>query len=151
MSWKKYKLTGLDANIFSYHFHKHPIFGPISKEIFDALSLNKLRAVTSIITLTEVFSVMAPLIKLKLLEKQFSETPNLVVIEVNNEVALAAAKLRREYGFRTPDAIQLATAVHAEARAFITNNSGLKTFKKIKIILLSETKEFEKIAGKKKS
>jgi len=138
MSWKKYRLIGLDSNIFSYQFHKHPIFGPIAKEIFDALSLNELHAVTSIITLIEVLSVKAPLIKLKQLEKQFSETPNLTVFDVNHEIALEAAKIRRKYGFRLPDSIQLATVIHAKAKVFITNDSRLKSLKKLKIVLLSE-------------
>ncbi len=138
MSWEKYKLIGLDSNIFSYQFHKQPIFGPIAKEIFDAISLNELHAITSIITLTEILSVKAPLIKLKQLEKQFSETPNLSVIEVTYEIAQEAAKIRRKYGFRLPDAIQIATAKLSKAKAFITNDNRLKTYKGLKVILLSE-------------
>lgn len=138
MNWEKYRFIGLDSNIFSYQFHKHPIFGPFAKEIFDTLSVNKSRAVTSIITLTEILSVKVLLNKLKELEDQFSETPNLSILDVNHEIAAKAAKIRREYGFRLPDAIQLATAIQAKAKAFITNDDRLKGFKELKVILLKE-------------
>lgn len=143
MSWKKYKSIGLDSNIFSYHFHKHPIFGPLAKEIFDALSINKLRAVTSIITLTEILSVKVVGSRVKQLEIQFSETPNLTTLDVNHEIASEAAKIRREYGLRLPDAIQLATAVVTNQQAFISNDDKLKRVKEIKVIILDDlqTKE----------
>lgn len=140
MNLKKFKLIGLDSNIFSYHFHRHSVFGPVSKEIFDVLSLNELRAITSIITLTEILSVKASLAKLKNLQKLFLEIPNLTTFEVSQDIALEAAKIRRKYGFRTPDAIQLATAKLSRAKAYITNDKRLKSYIGLKIILLSEIK-----------
>lgn len=138
MSWKKYSLIGLDSNIFSYQFHKHPVFGPPAKEIFDALSLNKSQAITSIITLTEILSVKILHNKLKDLEIQFFDTPNLLILDVNHKIALEAAKIRRDYGFRLPDAIQLATAIQAKAKVFITNDERLRKLKELKVILLKE-------------
>lgn len=140
MSWQKYKLIGLDSNIFSYHFHKHPIFGPIAKEIFDALSINKSHAITSIITLTEILSVKVLRNRVKQLEIQFSEIPNLIILDVNHDIASEAAKIRREYNFRLPDALQLATAMVANAKAFVSNDQRLTKFKKLKMIVLSELK-----------
>ncbi len=135
--WKGLSFVGLDSNIFSYHFHQHPLFGPTAKELFSLLSLGQLRAVTSIITLIEILSVKAPLSKIKGLEKLFSETPNLTTVEVNSKIAVKAATIRRSYGFRTPDAIQIATAVHLKANSFITNDEKLTKFKQIKVILIS--------------
>lgn len=141
MNGMKSKFVGLDSNIFSYQFHQNPQFGPATKKIFDALSSNQLRAVTSIITLLEILSVNAPPNKIKGLEKLFLEMPNLMTFPVNHEIAVMATTIRREYKFRTPDAIQLATAKHARAKAFITNDDDLKKFKELKIILLSELKD----------
>lgn len=135
-NFEKYKFVGLDTNIFSYHFHQDPLFGPLTKEIFDLLSLNRLRAVTSIITLIEILSVKASSAKIKGLKKLFSEIPNLAVVEVNEEIAYKTAQIRRKYGFRTPDAIQLATAVQAKAKVFITNDERLKKIKELKVKLI---------------
>lgn len=134
----KNKFVGLDSNIFSYQFHQHPKFGPAAKKIFDSLSSNQMHAVTSIITLLEILSVNASESRIRELEKLFLETPNLEVLAVSHELSVVAAKIRRQYKFRTPDAIQLATAKLAKTQVFITNDERLQKFKKIKVILLKE-------------
>ncbi|WP_366556963.1 PIN domain-containing protein [Desulfosporosinus sp. BICA1-9] len=42
--------------------------------------------------------------------------------EIDQNIALQAAKLRASYGFKTPDALFLATAIEEKAEAFITND-----------------------------
>jgi predicted nucleic acid-binding protein len=64
--------------------------------------------------------------------------PNLTDLEDNMAISLEAARIRREYGLRLPDATQLATAIYAKAKAFITNDHRLKQFKEIKIITLEQ-------------
>lgn len=140
MSLKRFKKVGLDSNIFSYQFHQDPKFGPLTKSIFDDLSADKLQAITSIITLIEILSVKTSLAKIKQLKELFLRTPNLTILDVGQDIAQEAAKIRRKYGFRTPDAIQLATAKLSRAKAYITNDQRLKSFKALKIILLSELK-----------
>lgn len=129
----------LDTSIFIYYFEKHPQFGPLSKPIFEKLFTNKLRASTNIITLTELLS--APYLEEKSIQEIsgiFCSLPNLTVYEVNREIAIEAANLRRKYHFKLGDSIQLATAIVSKAKSFITNDEGLKRFSELKIILLSE-------------
>ena len=66
----------------------------------------------------------------------FLETPNLKIKNLDSEIAIEAARIRRKYGFQTPDAIELATAVVAKADAFITNDKRLMKFNEIKVKLL---------------
>jgi len=136
MNLKKFNLIGLDTNIFSYQFHQDPQFGLLTKKIFDELSKDNLQAVTSVVTLIEILSVS----KVKQLKELFLRTPNLSILDVNHEIALEAAAIRRKYGFRTPDAIQLATAKLNRAKAFVTNDERLKNYLGLKIILLSAIK-----------
>lgn len=138
MNLKKFKLIGLDTNIFSYHFHNHPQFVKFTNIIFNYLNQDQLKGITSVITLTELLSVNVNLAKIKILQQAFQTTPNLTVLDVAQEIALEAAKIRRKYGFRTPDAIQLATAKLSRAKAYITNDQRLKSYPGLKIILLSE-------------
>lgn len=129
----------LDTSIFIYYFEKHPEFGPLSKPIFEKLFKNKIEASTNIITLTEVLS--APYLEDKDAQKIstiFYSLPNLTVYEVNREIALKAATLRRKYHLKLGDAIQLATAIISKAKEFITNDIGLKKFNEVKVILLKE-------------
>lgn len=49
-----------------------------------------------------------------------------------------AAHIRATYRFKTPDAIHLATAIEANADAFITNDSKLHRFTEIEVIILND-------------
>lgn len=137
---KKYKLVGLDTNIFIYYFERHKRFGPLCKIIFDLLSGNKLTVVTNLISLTELLSVPSLPDKIEGLKDLYLSTPNLKNLELDQSVALEAARIRRKYNFRLPDSIQLATALHSKTQAFITNDRRLKRFKELPILLLSEIK-----------
>ena len=49
-----------------------------------------------------------------------------------------AAKLRVKYTIRTPDAIQMAVGILYGADTFLTNDSGLKKVKDIKVVTLED-------------
>ncbi len=148
----KFKLVGLDSNIFIYLFDENPEFIKNCHLIFNLLDQGKLEAVTSIISVIEALSYPSTPSVLKAIQEGFKNISNLTVVEVGHGIGIEAAKIRREYGFRTPDAIQLATAKLSKANAYITTDHRLKNYKKLKVIILSELKpeEFEKIVGKKK-
>ena len=48
--------------------------------------------------------------------------PNLKVLDITPEIAAEAARLRAQYGLRTPDAIHAATALAAGADLLVTND-----------------------------
>jgi predicted nucleic acid-binding protein len=133
------KIIALDTNIFIYYFQQHPQFGISAKKNFELLIKNKARAVTSIITLIELLSLKIPETEVNKFKSLYLETPNLATIEINQTIGIEAAKIRRIYGYRLPDAIQLATALYAKADKFITNDQKIKNFPKIKIDLLSSS------------
>ena len=140
-------MVGLDSNIFSYQFHQHPVFGQLVKGIFDSNSLGQLKIVTSILTITEILSVKAPPEKILGLQRLLATMPNILILDVSEEIAIIAASIRRSYGFRTPDAIQLATCVVAKANAFITNDKKLTLFKEVDVVPLQEFSARWKIAA----
>jgi predicted nucleic acid-binding protein len=57
------------------------------------------------------------------------------------KIARKSAELRAKYGFRTPDAIQLATAFTEKAEVFITNDENLKRVDGIEVIVLQDLVE----------
>lgn len=128
---KQNKLLCLDTNIFIYYFQAENEFGLKTKKLFELLVKNKAHAVTSIITQIELLSLDMSPEESKRLYSLFLETPHLKVENLVPDIANEAAKIRREYDFRTPDAIQLATAVYSKADAFITNDRKLLSFKGI--------------------
>lgn len=131
------KQIALDSNIFIYNLEGNPQFSSGSNLIFEKLVANKLKAVTSIISLTEILSYPKTLEVAEQITDDFFSTPNLTIFEVNKEIAVKAADLRRKYTIRLPDAIQIATAIYAKAQAFITNDKRLKKCKELDILLLS--------------
>ena len=138
MSGMKNKLIGLDTNIFIYQFQSHPQFGKKTQSIFFQLAANKVKAITSIITVTEVLAFKKSEDIVSELKNLLLEVPNLEMKEVSREIALEAARIRRKYGFRLPDALQLATALTEKADIFITNDIKLHGFKEIKIVSLQK-------------
>ncbi len=134
----KYESIGLDTNIFVYYFQKNLQFGPVVKELFRSFLQYKTEVATSSITLTELLSAQIPTVILDILQEEFFLIPFLKILPVDNSIAIEAARIRREYIFKLPDSIQLATALNAKANAFITNDDRLKKFKELKVILLRE-------------
>ncbi len=53
-------------------------------------------------------------------------------------VADRAASLRARYRLRTPDAIQLATALQARADVFLTNDRDLQRVEEVPVLLIEE-------------
>lgn len=94
--------------------------------------------VTSILTFTELLSYKANQAAIERLKSDFLSTPNMTIVQVDMKIAEDAARIRRKYGFRLPDAIQLATALDSQTQTFLTNDKRLKVFKELPVTLLTE-------------
>jgi len=137
----KGKIIGLDTMVFIYHFEENQIYSPLTFSIFENLEKGDFNGVTSILTLLEILvkpkresnSILAERYKIL-----FETFPNLQVKELNENIADIASDLRANYNINTPDAIQLATSLEAQADIFITNDASLKKITEIKVLLLSE-------------
>ena len=64
------------------------------------------------------------------------DNPSLELYAIDDEIAEEAARIRAEYRFKTPDAIQLAVAKLKRAEVFITNDEKLQRFKEINVVVL---------------
>ena len=127
---RKISSVTLDSMIFLYLFEEDKRFIKKIKPLFENIENGRLKALTSIISPLEVLS--APKLE-KVPEKRtafrrfFQKTPNLVVQALSWEVMEKAAEMRRRhFSLRTPDSIQLATAVVTKSQLFITNDEKLK-------------------------
>jgi len=138
------QIIGIDTMVFIYHLEDHPDFSTITERLFDAVEKGKFHAITSLITLLEI--LVKP--KKEGLTKVVSDYrdllltfQNLKFIPVDLRVTDLASTLRAKYSIRTPDAIQIATAIAEGAAAFITNDDQLKKVNEIEIVLLEEWKK----------
>ena len=135
------KIIGLDTMVFIYHFEENQIYSPLTFSIFESLEKGNFNGITSTLTLLEILVKPKKENNLLLVEryKILLETfPNLQVKTLNENVADIASSLRANYNINTPDAIQVATSLEAQADVFITNDASLKKIPEIKVLLLSE-------------
>jgi predicted nucleic acid-binding protein len=63
---------------------------------------------------------------------------NLASMPVSSEIARLAAQIRAVYNFRTPDAIQVATAMGERASFFLTNDRRLSALPNLEVLVLDE-------------
>lgn len=137
----KISLIGLDTMIFIYHFEKNKKYFPLTTSILNSIESGKVKALTSIVSLIEILTGALKL-KDKSLAEQYRLTltsfPNLQLLDLDQKIGSKAAELRANYDLKTPDAIQVATAMVSKADSFITNDDGLKIVKEIEIVLLKE-------------
>lgn len=137
----KGKIIGLDTMVFIYHFEENKIYSPLTFSIFESLEKGNFNAITSILTLLEILVKPKRESNLILTERYkilFETFPNLQVKALDENIADVASSLKANYNINTPDAIQVATSLEAQADVFITNDTSLKKITEIKVLLLSE-------------
>jgi predicted nucleic acid-binding protein len=66
----------------------------------------------------------------------FFERDTLLVADVTRAVLDQAAALRARFGFKTPDAIHLATAVIHGASAFLTADRAFERFQELRVVVV---------------
>jgi predicted nucleic acid-binding protein len=134
-------VVGVDTAPLIYLIEENPIYLPFVRPFFEAVHRGEFRVTTSVLTLTEVLvhpmrhgdQELADQYRQILL--QASEVTTVPVSEM---IAEEAAQLRARHGLRTPDAIQLATAIHSGASSFLTNDSRLPGFASLKVLVLNQ-------------
>lgn len=129
----------LDTSLFIYLVERHPTFFPKVEPVFRELDAGTVKGIASVLTLLEV--LVRPIeVGAIALANEFrdvvSAAPNLDLVVVDTNISELAAKIRAAHRFRTPDAIHLATAVHANADAFVTNDTRLASFTDLRVVTL---------------
>jgi len=106
--------VGLDTAPLIYYIEERPAFLAKVKPFFEAAERNEFRIVTSFVTLIEV--LVRPLRTGRAeMAREYRDillhSRALTAIPLDEAIAEKAAELRAAHNLRTPDAIQVATAV----------------------------------------
>lgn len=137
----KNKLIALDSMVFIYLIEQTDPYFPICKKILHFGESGQTKIISSIISVLESLSppkyIFHPEVQREI-TNFFENTTGLSIFPVDKQVCLEASRLRRENpGLKTPDSIQLATAIVHQANIFISNDGRLaKLDLPIKIIPL---------------
>ncbi|MCZ7673781.1 MAG: PIN domain-containing protein [Chloroflexi bacterium] len=133
--------VGLDTTPLIYFIEKNPTYHPLVRPFFVALAEGQFTVVTSTITLVE--TLVHPIrTNHHEIAQRYREillnTTGLTMYDISPDIAQKAAQIRANHNIRTPDAIQLATAVQGGATFFLTNDLALRKFPDIKVIVVDD-------------
>jgi predicted nucleic acid-binding protein len=134
-------LYGVDSMLFVYHFEGNEEFGPAAGRLLEAAEQGRCRLVASVLARMEVMVVPKRHGRedlCRLYRDFFESFPNLSVEPIGQKVAEIAADLRAVLQIRTPDALHLATAIHAGAEAFVSGDRRLRGIEGIRVVGLEE-------------
>ena len=132
--------VALDTVAFIYFLEEHPRFLPVVEPLFSAIARGRLRAVTSTLTLLETLVVPLRAGDLALAaryEAILSRSRHLKLVDLGREVLRGAAALRAATRIKTPDALQISTALLGRCTAFVTNDRRLPAIDGLRVLQLS--------------
>ena len=137
----KSKNVFLDTAPLIYYMEENRTYSPILNKLFLANSKGEFLFQTSVITLLEVLVLPLREHEHKLVEQYqniLCNSTSIIIVDLTIEIAIKAASLRAKYGLKTPDSIQVATALNVSAQYFLTNDIRLKVVNEIEILVLDE-------------
>jgi predicted nucleic acid-binding protein len=135
------RIVGLDTAPLIYFIEENSTYLAVTDAFFEAMFRGEFRVVTSVLSLSEV--LVYPLRQNNtILAQEYRDilfnSAGLTTIEVTPNIAEIAAQLRANYTLRTPDAIQMATAINAGASFFLINDARLPSLSGLSVLVLDE-------------
>ena len=131
----------LDTAPFIYFFEQHPDYFPAIEMLFDRLYETDAQAITSIITYIELTTQPARRGKAQLVRKYrdyLTNSENISLFPLDLSIADQAVELRAQHHFKTPDAIQLGTAIACGADYIITNDKEWQRVEEIQVVMVGD-------------
>ncbi|MGC1393611.1 MAG: PIN domain-containing protein [Coleofasciculaceae cyanobacterium] len=135
------QVVGLDSAPLIYFIEQNSTYLEMMRLFFRALNQGEFKVVTSVVTLSEV--LVYPLRQGNtILAQQYRDilfdAEGFITIQVSADIAEIAAQLRAIHNLRTPDAIQMATAIFEGASFFVTNDARLPSLPELEVLVLEE-------------
>lgn len=133
------QVVGLDTAPLIYFMEQNPNYIEMMRLFFSSFARGDFRMVTSTVTLVEV--LVHPLRQRNsILAQEYREIlmnqESLTVVELTSDIAETAAQLRATYNLRSPDSIQMATAIREGASFFLTNDARLPSLPGLTVLVL---------------
>ncbi|MGD0757776.1 MAG: PIN domain-containing protein [Candidatus Sulfotelmatobacter sp.] len=122
---RRHRRIAIDTSIFIYQLEANHRYLALSDSVFAWVERAGHEAVTSTITMTQLLVPSYRDDDERRIDEFYgllSTYPNLRWVAPDLETADIAARIRATYKLRTPDALQAATAIQANATGFITND-----------------------------
>ncbi len=137
----KNKVLFIDTAPLIYFIEGHSEYQSKLEKLFESNDAGEFQFITSTITLLEVLVKPLREGQYKIAEQYqqiLNSASGIDIFDITTAISIKAATLRATHNLRTPDALQIATAIERQADYFFTNDAQLKTIKEIKVVTLAE-------------
>ncbi len=130
-----------DTAPFIYLIEGHGVFSAPVRKLVEECVRVRAQMLTSLITYIEVLTHPERLGRNDLAARYrmfLTNSENLSIYPLTVGVADECVRMRAKYGFKTPDAIQLAVARACGASVVVTNDADWKRCRNLNVVLVSE-------------
>lgn len=132
--------VGVDTAIFIYFIEEHPRFIPLIEPLFLQVDKGRLELITSALTLLEVLVVPYRSGDHALAgryESILTRSRGVRMVDISRDYLRAAAQLRASTRVKTPDSLQLVSALAKGCTVFLTNDRELPAVPGIRVLQLA--------------
>ncbi|MEO6350468.1 MAG: type II toxin-antitoxin system VapC family toxin [Candidatus Limnocylindrales bacterium] len=133
--------VGIDSNVFIYLLDGSAPWADRAAELLDAIADGQGEGVLATLAIGEICSGPAAATEPALVERYADELrslENVRLVPLTADLAVDAAVLRGNGSLSLADAIHLASARHAGATAFITNDRRIRSTARLEVVYLDE-------------
>ena len=137
-------VVGLDTTPLIYFIEENPAYSKVVDPFFEAVANGEITVITSVVALLEALVHPIRNADSKLAQKYrdiLLDSEGLTTVILDQDIAEEAARLRAFHNIRTPDSIQMATAIIGKASFFLTNDIRLPSLPNLKTLLLDDLKQ----------
>lgn len=132
---------GFDTAPLIYLVERHPTYVSLVREVFRRVDRGEIAGFSSVVTLTEVLTVPKR-VGDAAVGREYRDLllhgSNFTLVPIGAAAADCAADLRARHKLRTPDALQVATALGAGCEAFLTNDAALSRVTELTVLVLDD-------------
>lgn len=132
--------VGVDTAIFIYFIEEHPRFLPLIEPLFLQVDEGRIELITSALTLLEVLVVpyrSGNHVLASRYESILTRSRGVRMTDISRGYLRAAAQLRAATRVKTPDSLQLVSALASGCTVFLTNDRELPVVPGIRVFQLS--------------
>lgn len=131
----------LDSSIFVYYIEEDPRYLPLIDPIFDAVAEGHLKVVTSSLSLLE--TLVIPLragneVLARQYERFLTRSDGVLLVPIDLGFLRATAHVRATTRLKTPDALQVTSALSAGCQSFLTNDHRIPSLPGLRVLQLDE-------------
>ncbi len=132
---------GFDTAPLIYFVERNPKFVDLMREVVRRVDAGQISGFSSMVALIEVLTKPKKVGDTKT-EIEYRDlllySRNFKLLLIDSTVAERAADLRARYNLRTPDALQIASAIETGCQAFLTNDIQLRRVADLRVLILDE-------------